>query len=54
MLLSCWCYLLGLICVLLGASIALAPDRMTRVYRELPRSKAAGMVLSTVAWIWAG
>lgn len=52
--LSCWCYMLGLICALLGASIALAPDRMARVYRALPRSKAAGMVFSTLAWIWAG
>ena len=47
--LSCWCYMLGLICALLGASIALAPDRMARVYRALPRSKAAGMVFSTLA-----
>jgi len=46
--------LLGLICVLLGASIAFAPDRMARLYKAFPRNKAAGMVLSTVAWIWAG
>lgn len=52
--LACWCYVLGIICVLLGAAIALAPGRMTRVYRALPRNRAAGIVLSTVAWIWAG
>lgn len=52
--LHCWCYLLGLICVLLGASIALAPAPLSRFYSALPRSAAAGYVLSTLAWAWAG
>ncbi len=52
--LHCWCYLLGLICVLLGASIALAPAPLSRFYQELPRNKAAGYILSSIAWIWAG
>ncbi len=54
MLLSCWCYLLGLICVLMGAAIVAAPAPLARFYNALPRSVAAGRVLSTVAWIWAG
>ena len=52
--LSCWCYLLGLICLLPGVAVALAPERMAHVYKAFPRSKVAGMVISTVAWIWAG
>jgi len=52
--LQCWCYLLGLICVLLGASIALAPAPLSRFYNALPRHKAAGGILSAIAWVWAG
>jgi hypothetical protein len=54
MSLSCWCYLLGLVCALLGGAAALAPASVSRVCNALPRSKAAGYVLSTIAWIWAG
>ncbi|MEI7901918.1 MAG: hypothetical protein WCK89_16825 [bacterium] len=54
MSLSCWCYLLGFICVLLGTSIVAAPAPLSRFYNALPRSVAAGRILSTIAWIWAG
>ena len=54
MSLSSWCYLLGLICVLLGASIALAPAPLSRFYNALPRSLPAGRILSAIAWAWAG
>ena len=54
MSLQCWCYLLGFICVLLGASIVLAPAPLSRFYNALPRSKTAAYLLSTIAWIWAG
>lgn len=52
--LFCWCYLLGLICVLTGASIACAPVPLARFYNALPRNTTAGYLLSTLAWIWAG
>jgi len=52
--LSCWCYLLGIICVLMGAAIAAAPAPLSRFYNTLPRSAVAGYILSTIAWIWAG
>ena len=52
--LHCWCYLLGLICVLLGSSIALAPAPLARLYNALPRHAGAGRVLSAIAWAWAG
>ncbi len=52
--LHCWCYLLGLICVLAGASVALAPAPLARCLNALPRNAAAGYVLSTIAWVWAG
>lgn len=54
MLLSCWCYLLGIVCVVFGGTAALAPAFLSRVYNALPRNKAAGYVFSTIAWIWAG
>lgn len=52
--LHCWCYLFGLICVLAGGLIALAPAPMARFYNALPRHVMAGRALSTAAWIWAG
>jgi hypothetical protein len=52
--LHCWCYLLGLICVLQGASIALKPAPLSRFFNVLPRNAVAGYILSTVAWLWAG
>lgn len=52
--LHCWCYLLGLICVLLGAANVFAPSPMSRLYNALPRSVLAGRILSTAAWTWAG
>ncbi|MDD4102006.1 MAG: hypothetical protein PHU80_05170 [Kiritimatiellae bacterium] len=52
--LHCWSYLLGLICLVIGISIAWAPARMSAIYKALPRNKAAGYILSTIAWIWAG
>ena len=52
--LSCWCYLLGLICLLTGASAITAPAPLSRFYNALPRSVLAGRILSTIAWIWAG
>ena len=54
MLLSCWCYLLGIVCVLLGGTAVAAPVAMSRVWNALPRNKAAGYVLSALAWAWAG
>lgn len=54
MTLSYWCYLLGLICVLMGVSIIAVPAPVSRFYNALPRSPAAGYVLSTLAWAWAG
>ena len=54
MSLSCWCYLLGLICVLTGATVAVVPTPLSRFYNALPRNKIAGYVLSAIAWIWAG
>ena len=54
MSLSCWCYLLGLICVLTGASVVAAPATFARLYNALPRSVAAGRILSAIAWAWAG
>jgi hypothetical protein len=52
--LSCWCYLLGIVCVVLGGAVALAPAPLSRFYNALPRSAAAGYALSTLAWGWAG
>lgn len=52
--LHCWCYLLGLICVLMGTAIAVAPAPLSRFYNALPRSAVAGYILSTIAWLWAG
>lgn len=52
--LHCWCYLLGLICVLMGAAIVAAPAPLSRFYNALPRSAVAGYILSTLAWLWAG
>lgn len=52
--LHCWSYLLGIICLLLGVSIAAAPARLAALYKALPRNKAAGYILSAIAWIWAG
>lgn len=52
--LHCWSYLLGIVCLLLGISITSAPSRMATLYKALPRNKAAGYILSAVAWIWAG
>ena len=54
MSLSCWCYLLGVLCATMGAAIAAAPAPLSRFYNALPRSVAAGYILSTIAWIWAG
>jgi hypothetical protein len=54
MTLSSWCYLLGLVCVVLGGGAALAPAAVSRFYTALPRSRTAGYVLSAVAWAWAG
>ena len=54
MSLSCWCYLLGVVCVLMGVAIAAAPVPLSRFYNALPRSAVAGYILSTIAWTWAG
>lgn len=52
--LSCWCYLLGLICVAMGGAIVASPAPLARFYNALPRSVTAGRILSTIAWAWAG
>jgi len=52
--LSCWCYLLGLICLLLGVTIAAVPGPLARFYNALPRSQIAGFLISALAWVWAG
>lgn len=51
--LHCWCYLLGLICVALGASAAFAPAGFSRLLAAFPRHTVAGYALSTIAWLWA-
>ena len=52
--LHCWCYLLGLILLSCGAAAALAPVPLSRLLNALPRNRPAALLLSTVAWIWAG
>ena len=52
--LHCWSYLLGIVCLLLGVSITIAPARMAAFYKALPRNRVAGYILSAIAWIWAG
>ena len=52
--LHCWCYLLGLLGLLAGASVALAPAPLARLARAFPRHAPTGYVLSTLAWLWAG
>ncbi len=52
--LHCWSYLLGLICVLMGAAIVAAPAPLSRFFNVLPRSVIAGRTLSSIAWVWAG
>lgn len=52
--LSCWCYLLGLICLLTGIAVVAAPVPLSRFYNALPRSVTAGRILSTIAWVWTG
>ncbi len=52
--LSCWSYLLGIFCLLIGVPIVVAPDAMSRMYRAFPRNRLAAGLLNVVAWIWAG
>ena len=52
--LHCWCYLLGLIGLLFGGAIVFAPGALSRVCNAFPRNQAAGYILSTIAWAWAG
>jgi len=52
--LACWCYLLGLLCLLPGLAVALFPAGSARAFNAFPRHKVAGMVVSAVAWVWAG
>lgn len=52
--LSCWFYSLGLICLLPGLSVTLAPSASARLFNAFPRNKVAGMVISALAWGWAG
>lgn len=54
MSLSCWSYLLGALCLILGGAVAAVPGPTGRALNALPRNKTAGYVLSTIAWIWAG
>ncbi len=54
MSLSSWCYVLGALLFSTGLSIVVLPVPMARLYNVFPRSAAAGYVLSTAAWIWAG
>lgn len=51
--LHCWCYLLGLVCILPGVCAMFAPSPFARLLTAFPRNRIAGRVLSTVAWIWA-
>ena len=53
MLLSCWSYTLGLILVVFGGVVLVKPTVASRALNALPRSKAAGHVLSVLAWAWA-
>ena len=52
--LSCWSYLLGLICLLFGGFVLAKPEVAARALNALPRNAVAGFVLSTLAWVWAG
>ena len=52
--LQCWCYLLGIIFVTTGLAVSVAPTPLARFYNAMPRNKTAGIILSTIAWIWAG
>lgn len=51
--LHCWCYLLGLILLVMGGSVAAAPGPLSRAYNAFPRHAVTGYVLSALAWIWA-
>lgn len=51
--LHCWCYLLGSVCVSVGAWGAVAPASFSRLLNAFPRNRLAGCVLSAVAWLWA-
>ena len=54
MTLSVWSYLLGALFLLAGGMSLACPAAACRVCKAFPRSKAAGWVLSLVAWVWAG
>lgn len=49
-----WSYLLAAICFVTGGMMVGAPALSMRLYGAFPRSKPAGYLLSTVAWVWAG
>jgi len=54
MSLSCWSYLLGLVCLSFGGFVLLLPSAASRALNALPRHAVSGYVLSIVAWAWAG
>lgn len=53
MSLYAWCYLLGVFSLVVGVSSMGAPRAISQLYRALPRNKAAGWIISAIAWIWA-
>ena len=54
MSLSCWSYVLGLVCLSFGGFVLLLPSVASRVLNALPRHAISGYVLSVIAWAWAG
>jgi uncharacterized protein YjeT (DUF2065 family) len=54
MTLSVWSYLLGALFLFGGGAALACPAAAGRLCKAFPRSKAAGWVLSLVAWVWAG
>ncbi len=53
-MMSFWSFLIAIVCLTSGGLIVGAPNMMARLYCAFPRSKIAGYLLSTIAWIWAG
>jgi hypothetical protein len=54
MSLSLWCYLLGVLFSVLGLSIMVLPEKMSRLFNALPRHQIASYVLAAIAWLWVG
>ena len=51
---SCWAYVVGLVCVVFGGFVLASPSVASRALNALPRHAISGYVLSAIAWAWAG